>query len=52
MAEKFMCIPIDDTHNYSFFRFQLVVEFIGAKLNDPTNQILIKVSKVVNPTLK
>ena len=52
IADKLMWFFIDDTHNYSFFRFQLVVEFIGAKLNDPTNQILIKVSKVVNPTLK
>ena len=52
MADKFMYIPNDDTHNYPFFRLQLVVEMSNTQLNETTNQNLIKVPNVIKPKKK
>ena len=43
MADKLISIPNDETKKYPFYRFQS---------NEPTNQNLIKVPKVVEPTTK
>ena len=45
MADKLMYIPNDDTKNYTFCRFKLVVE---TQLNEPTNQNSMKVVKSTN----
>ena len=42
MIDKLMYIHNDDTQNYDFCRFQLVVETFGTKLNEPTNLNSIK----------
>ena len=51
MADKLMYIPNDETKNYLFCRLQLVFD-LDTQLNEPTNQILIKVLKVIMPTNK
>ena len=50
MADKFMSIPNDDTHNYLFCRLQIVVETLVTQLDKSTNQNLLKVPKVAKPT--
>ena len=48
MADKLMYIPNDDTQNYSFRSLQLKwLKKLDTQLNEPTNQDLIKVSKVI-----
>ena len=45
MADKFLFIPNDDTQNCPFCRFKL--KRLNTQLNKPTNQISVKVPKVV-----
>ena len=52
MADKFTCISNDDTQNYPFYRFQLVIKRLDTQLNIPTNKNSIKVTKIVKPTNK
>ena len=52
MTNKLMYIPNDDTQNYSFCRFQLLVEKSGLDLTEQTNRNLMKVPKAVEPTNK
>ena len=52
MAEIFMYTLNVITQNYSFCRFQLVVEIMDTQYNKPTNQNLSKVPKVVKPMNK
>ena len=52
MADKFMYILNDDTQNYPSSRLQLVVKRLDTLLNEPTNQNLIKVPKIVKPMSK
>ena len=52
MADKLMYISNDATQNYSFWRLKLVLKRFDTELNEPTNQYLIKVSKVVKLTNK
>ena len=52
MPYKLMYIFNDDTQNYPFYRFQLVVGTFDTQLNELTNQNIMKVTKVVNPTNK
>ncbi len=52
MTDKLMYIPKDYTQNYPFFKLQLVVETMNTQLNEPTNQNLIKVPKVLETTNK
>ena len=52
MADKLKCISNEDTQNYLFCRLQKVVETFRHSTNEPTNQNLIKVPKVVEPTKK
>ena len=53
MSDKLMYIPNDDTQNYLYCRLQLVVKKrLDTQLNEPTNQISIKVPKVVKSTNK
>ena len=47
-----MCITNDDTQNYSFCSLQLVAKTLHTQLNEPNNQISIKVPKVVKPMKK
>ena len=47
-----MYISNDDTQNYPLCRLQLVVERLETQLNEPTNQISIKVAKVIKSTKK
>ena len=49
MADTFMHIPNDDTQNYPLSRLQLLAK---TQLNEPTNENLIKVPKVVKSTNK
>ena len=52
MTDKLMNIPNDDTQSYPFCRLQLVDETFDTQINEPTNKISIKVTKVVKPTNK
>ena len=47
-----MYIPNDVTQEYPICRLQLVVVTLDTQLDKPTNQNLIKVPKVANPTNK
>ena len=49
MADTLMNFPNNDTQNFPFRRLQLVVD---SKQNKPTNQISIKIPKVVKATNK
>ena len=49
MADKLMNIPNDDTQNYPYCRFKLVVEMFE---NEPTKQSSIKVPNFVKPKNK
>ena len=51
MADKLMCIP-NDTQNYPICRLQFVNETFDTKRNEPANQNLIKVTKVIKLTIK
>ena len=48
MADKL--IPNDDTQNYNIHRIQLNVKSLHTELKEQTNQNLIKVPKVVEPS--
>ncbi len=53
MDNKLMYIPNDVTQtNNPFGELQLVVKRLDTQLNEPTNQNLIKVPKVVRSTNK
>ena len=47
MADKVLYIPNNYTQNYSYCRLQFMVKHLDTQLNQPTNQNLIKVPKVV-----
>ena len=52
MADKLMYIPNNVILNYSFCRLQLMVETFGYSTDEPTNQNLMKVPKVIESTNK
>ena len=52
MTDKWMNIPNDDTQNNSFCRIKLWLERLDTQLNEPANQNLMKVPKVVKPANK
>ena len=52
MADKLMFIPNDDTQNYLFCRFKLVVETFEHSIFLINQSKFTKVSKVVKPTNK
>ena len=52
MADKLMYIPNDDTQITPFVNYNKLFKRLDTKLNEPTNQNLIKFPKVVNPTNK
>ena len=48
MADKLMYIPNDNTPSVDYYYW---LKRLDTQLNEPTNQNLIKVAKVVKPTL-
>ena len=52
MPDKLMNIPNDDTQSCHFCKLKFVVETFDTQINEPTNKISRKVTKVVKPTNK
>ena len=52
MADELIYIPIDVTQNLPFCRLKSVVETLDTQLNEQTNLILLKVTKVDKLTSK
>ena len=48
MANKLIHIPNDDTHNYSYVDYFNWLKRLKTQLNEPTNQNLVKVHKIVS----
>ena len=52
MADKLMYIPNEDIQNTLSVDYDQCLKPLDTQLNEPTNQNLIKVPKVVQPTNK
>ena len=50
MAVKLIYIP--NTQHYPFCRLKLVVERLDTQLNEPTNEIQIKVPRLLSKPIK